>query len=45
MIVASVYCVSNIPENDKNAIQARITQVFVREPRFIGLDTILASET
>ena len=40
-----VYGVSNILDNDKQAIQARISYVFTREPRFIGLDAILGSNS
>ena len=40
-----VYGVSNILDNDKQAIQARISYVFTREPRFIGLDAVLGSNS
>ena len=42
-VAESVYNINNIFNNDRDALQSRILYVFMREPRFVGLDTILGS--
>ena len=42
-VAESVYNINNIFNNDRDALQSRILYVFMREPRFVSLDTILGS--
>ena len=42
-VAGSVYNIDNLFDNDRDAVQSRILYVFMREPRFVGLDTILGS--